>query len=235
MRKEDYQKYQENLSRVKSIMKYGQELNKTFGQHQVRAIKKGLAIMEEQMEKLAQDEQVQVSGEDKSVIKEVSDIFFDICVEKPISQFFRDLSQGYVLLIFNWNQALGKRPDINQKIKGVKSIVEAQMTMTDTIELLKILLQKNRNLTQYEPPAFELSKHYLESLRSEIMGEEETVSLEDLDLPTRVENILKNSGIDTISELTNKKVDELKEIKGLGEKSVEQVEKTLQKYNLSLK
>jgi hypothetical protein len=87
---------------------------------------------------------------------------------KPITAIFRDLSSTYLLLIFNWNQTLGKRPDIERDIKLVDMGVKGQLTMLDTIRVLRQLLPKMEAMGKYEPPAFNLSRAYLDSLKEEI-------------------------------------------------------------------
>ena len=84
---------------------------------------------------------------------------------------FRDLSRFYLLLVFNWNKELGKRPDIELSVSAAQRIVEGQMTMIDTINLLKTVSERLQKLSGYEPPAFELSRHYLQSLEGEKLEE----------------------------------------------------------------
>ncbi|GAI80579.1 unnamed protein product, partial [marine sediment metagenome] len=117
-----------------------------------------------QMNELAEDKAVEASGEEKSRVKEVADLFLSIAVNEPITPIFRDLSKFYLLLMFNWNKELGKRPDIEKQISTAQKIVMAQMTMLDTIDLLKYQLKRGRDMRNWNPPAFELSRHYLETL-----------------------------------------------------------------------
>lgn len=179
MNKKDYKKYQENLSKVKKILKYERDLRRVFGENQLRIIRKGLKIMETQMEKLAKDKSVQASDEDKSTIKEVTNIFLNIAVNQPIVPIFRDLALNWLLLAFNWNLALGKLPDIEQNIKATEAIVRGEMTIVDAINTLKSLLERAKSLSQYTPPVFELSRHYLESLKEKIVSEKEKECLEE--------------------------------------------------------
>ncbi len=58
----------------------------------------------------------------------------------------------------------------------------------------------------------------------------EEVLLEELSLPTRTVNALKKAGIKTLSDLTAK-AGELSDIKNLGEKSLEEIKKLLEKEN----
>jgi|GEM_PF-999456 len=56
---------------------------------------------------------------------------------------------------------------------------------------------------------------------------EEKKGLEDLDLTTRIINALEDEGIDTVEKLKSKSEKDLSEIKGLGKKSIEKIQKEI--------
>ncbi len=58
------------------------------------------------------------------------------------------------------------------------------------------------------------------------------ISVEELPLPTRTINALKKANIDSLSQLAEKTDDDLADIKNLGEKSVEEIKKLLEKEGL---
>ncbi|MDA1337773.1 MAG: DNA-directed RNA polymerase subunit alpha [bacterium] len=64
-------------------------------------------------------------------------------------------------------------------------------------------------------------------------NEDSSLQVEELDLPTRTINALKKAKINTVKELLNREFDELSAIKGLGEKSVEDIKKVLDKMNIT--
>lgn len=59
------------------------------------------------------------------------------------------------------------------------------------------------------------------------------VYLEELPLPTRTINALKKAGIKTLSDLAGKMPEELTEVKNLGEKSIEEIKKLLEKEGMN--
>lgn len=61
------------------------------------------------------------------------------------------------------------------------------------------------------------------------------LSLDDLGIPTRIANILEDNRIKTAAGLIQRKKESLQQIEGLGAKSIEKIEKALDKYDLSLK
>jgi DNA-directed RNA polymerase subunit alpha len=61
------------------------------------------------------------------------------------------------------------------------------------------------------------------------MKSSEDVSIEELPLQTRTINALKKQGISTLHELSQKTDEEIADIKNLGEKSLEEIKKLLEK------
>lgn len=159
--------YKETLNSIKKIMRYQKDLIAVFSVGGVEKLRKALGIMESQLNQFNEGKKVTASDADKSRMKEVVDLFLDIAVYRPIVPIFRDLSEVYLLLVFNWNKELGKVPDIETRAKSARNIAQGKMTMEETIGLLKILSVRLQKQYQYEPPTFELSKHYLKSLEGD--------------------------------------------------------------------
>jgi len=61
------------------------------------------------------------------------------------------------------------------------------------------------------------------------------LTLEEINLPTRVTNALRKGGYGTVEDLTGAAIGDLRQVKNLGEKSIKLVEKVLKKKDLSLK
>jgi hypothetical protein len=165
---QEYQAYKKTLIEINKILGYENDMRKTFSEDGSRKIKQSLNIVTNQMERVYKNEHIEPSVEEKSLVRETVNLFVDIALGKPITAIFRDLSSTYLLLIFNWNQTLGKRPDIERDIKLVDMGVKGQLTMLDTIRVLRQLLPKMEAMGKYEPPAFNLSRAYLDSLKEEI-------------------------------------------------------------------
>ena len=61
------------------------------------------------------------------------------------------------------------------------------------------------------------------------------MSIDDLELSARSSNCLKRAGIETISELLDKDMSELIQIKNFGKKSADEINGKLKAFGLSLK
>ncbi|GAJ07272.1 unnamed protein product, partial [marine sediment metagenome] len=77
MEQEDLKKYQETVGKIKGILKYEADLRKVFGPR-LDKVQGALGLMESQMDDLAEDKAVEASGEEKSRVKEVVNLFLSI-------------------------------------------------------------------------------------------------------------------------------------------------------------
>ncbi len=111
MTNQAYQSYKDTLAKVNKILEYKDDIKTVFSERGTGTIKQTLGIITNQLEKFYKDEKVQPTSEEKSLVRGTVNLFVDIALEKPIAPIFRDLSTTYLLLIFNWNQMLGERPD----------------------------------------------------------------------------------------------------------------------------
>lgn len=73
-----------------------------------------------------------------------------------------------------------------------------------------------------------------EETESENTPEEYALTVEELGLPTRIANALKNGGYNTVGELVVASPKELKAVKNLGSKSLDSVKKALKKKGVAL-
>ena len=60
-------------------------------------------------------------------------------------------------------------------------------------------------------------------------------SIEDMDLSVRSNNCLRRAGINTVGDLVNKSKDDLKKVRNLGTKSLDEIKKKLIDMELSLR
>ena len=80
-------------------------------------------------------------------------------------------------------------------------------------------------ITKEEKPEVEEESH----------NEVYNLTVEELDLPTRIANALRKGGYKTVRNLTKAEEPELAKVKNLGEKSVQLIKKALKKKEVSLK
>lgn len=100
------------------------------------------------------------------------------------------------------------------------------------MEAAKILTQFFKQI--YNPQPIEEIKE-VSPLLSTFDDNVLKLTVEELDLPTRIANCLKNAGIETVKDLTEKLKSDLVKIKNLGGKSIGIVEEKLKEKGLKLK
>jgi len=169
MENQAQQSFKDTKEKIEGILKFDEELRKSFSLDGVRKMRKAFTALCTQVEALiAGSVPAVLTGEEKSVIGEVVNMFMAVAIEKPITPIFRDLTDSLLLLVHNWNQAVAKDPELDRKIRLVNGVASAQMTLVETIEVIQKLLEKVRRTYQYEPPSFNLSRAYLENLKKSI-------------------------------------------------------------------
>jgi DNA-directed RNA polymerase subunit alpha len=70
------------------------------------------------------------------------------------------------------------------------------------------------------------------SLEDRIEDESLRLTVEELDLPTRIANALRKGGFETVKDLTKATREQISKVKNLGEKSVDSVGEALAKKGL---
>lgn len=165
---ESYQAYKAAAEKTANILRYEEDLKKTFSIQGAQKVNKMFAIISGHLESVLVGQEVKVTSEEVTLAREVVNLFSGIAAEKPITPIFKDMSQTFLLLVFNWNVATIGDKDIERSVKLVDAIVSSSMTMRETIDLLQKLLEKTKKAHQYEPPSFNLSRAYLENLKKAI-------------------------------------------------------------------
>ncbi len=165
-KEEHRQQYQQTVANIKKFFEWDLALRGVFGSR-IDLVKGVFELIQRQMNELDEDKKVEVTGEEKSRVKEVANLFSSIAVNNPILPIFRDLASSYLLLVFNWNKELGKRDDIANSVNVTLNIVMDQMTRTESIAVLKVLIANAKKMAEYNPRSFELSRAYLETLNKD--------------------------------------------------------------------
>ena len=100
-------------------------------------------------------------------------------------------------------------------ITQLRAIVGFKETELETVEEIVVPAQKEKTT--------EVSQDVLKT------------RMEDLSLPARTLKVLDNAGIRTLGGLTKKKEEDLRDMEGLGEKSIQEIKSLLIEYGLTLK
>jgi DNA-directed RNA polymerase subunit alpha len=124
---------------------------------------------------------------------------------------------------------VGRKTDLDRLILEVKTdgTIKPKEALTQTAKLLSAYFKQ-----VYEPKVAKVEKPEEESFMS---GETYKLTVEELDLPTRIANALRKGGYKTVLDLTKAAESEVAKVKNLGEKSVGLVKKALKKKEVGFK
>jgi DNA-directed RNA polymerase subunit alpha len=123
---------------------------------------------------------------------------------------------------------VGRRTDYDRLIMDVwtDGTMSAREALTKAAEILVSHFKQ-----VYDPVIINLPKE--ESLEDKIENEILKLTVEELDLPTRIANALRKGGYATVKDLTRATRDEISKVKNLGGKSVDSVADALVQKELS--
>jgi DNA-directed RNA polymerase subunit alpha len=124
---------------------------------------------------------------------------------------------------------VGRRTDLDRLILEVETdgTMKPKQALEQTAKLLGAYFKQI-----YEPKVLKKEKPEVEDVR---MNEMFRLTVEELDLPTRIANALRKGGYKTVQDLSQATESEITQVKNLGEKSVELVMKALKKKGVSFK
>lgn len=125
---------------------------------------------------------------------------------------------------------VGRRTDFDKLIMDIWT--DGTITSQDAIKRAsKILVAYYKQV--YDPVIVELPQ--AETLEDRLENEVYKLTVEELDLPTRIANALRKGGYKTVKDLVEANKEDIAKVKNLGEKSVDAVAQALAQKDLSFK
>jgi len=124
---------------------------------------------------------------------------------------------------------VGRRTDYDRLVMSV--VTDGTITPLEAVKDAALILSKQFSQV-FDPAIVELKEEpvYLSP------EEQETLSLtvEELDLPTRIANALRKGGYATVDSLTKARIADVVKVKNLGEKSIQVINEALKKKGVTL-
>lgn len=159
------------IKEIERILGFRMDLLSVFG-GSLDAIENGYRLMKEQMGNIIKDRPVSVQPHEAQSIGRLFDILVEFVLYRELTPIFRDFAYVLCTLGRNWNDNTIKDRNLNNNITVVAKVVRDIRTVDETMDLLKKLIEKGREVYRYEPPAFKLSEHYFKTLTSGVEEEE---------------------------------------------------------------
>lgn len=114
------------------------------------------------------DNEEPVSDYILSDVSECIEWLMAVYVERPLTPELCQFMQAFSDLMFNWNRNVANDKDLEVKILTVVRFTKGHLTAVEAVSLLKGVVERLRALENWNPPAFELSKHYFQTLKDEL-------------------------------------------------------------------
>lgn len=156
-----------NLQRINEILKYQSDIVRVYGNKGHNIITQSFVQMSKDMDKLIANKEVPINKAGVNLVINGLDLMIDTVIFNQISKIVEDLSIEYSKLVFNWNTQVAKNEMVHKKSQMLNRIVTCKKTLDDTIWIVKRLLDRIKYENTRRPVAYEMSKHYLETLPTE--------------------------------------------------------------------
>jgi len=158
--------YEETVQAVRKILTYDTELKRTFGKYD--SVAEGLKLMIDQLNELRDGKEVIPQPEQIEKIIKLTDGWLFHVIHNPHSKLFRDLTFHFVKLAGNWNNTLLKNSDVNLKLSLIDRLMLDMATISDAILVMRQLINSAKNLVRYQPPMFDVARHYADSINEQL-------------------------------------------------------------------
>lgn len=86
-------------------------------------------------------------------------------MEVPVSKNDADFCLMWCELIGNINDNTEKDDEISKRLNFIVRLINQHLTINESIEVLRALNKKFRDVKNWMPPSFEVAKHYLDYLQ----------------------------------------------------------------------
>lgn len=161
------------LTPLTKLLGYSTEMRITFGPATVR-LTDAYKVMKGHLTTLAKTTgaKVKVNNRELSQVISALRLLNSVFIERTVTRFFRDLSTEYLRLTSNWNTNTCRSGDVTRLVRYSNSMLNMEMTLSDTIATSRTLLAKLRNEVRFRPPAYDLARHYLDSITLELKKKE---------------------------------------------------------------
>jgi hypothetical protein len=121
-------------------------------------------LMEEHVELLNDDKEIENINQE--LIIDCINFMAALSIERDVSEIKEFFSQ-YIYLLFNWNENVLKDEKVKGNIRFLDRFINNTLTLSDTMEMYKKLINRLNTHKDILPPSFELSEHYFNLVRED--------------------------------------------------------------------
>lgn len=158
---------QKTIDTVKKGLYQDISIRVFIGDKNLNLFKKCTMEMEKDIMDGMNDDDVNIEEENVSKIIETLNFLMRRILISPVKNSVREFINSYCNLAMNWNK-LSCNDVINETIDAVLIHMEYHLTVVETTKHLKYLLDEMKKYREFAPPAFELSRHFMNSIEEDL-------------------------------------------------------------------
>lgn len=152
----------EEVPVLAAIDKFINSENFDFFENNKEDIIKSCELMSHHVKLMVKNEPI--TDIDITLPKQCLHIFGNTILNDGIPDYISLFITNMIELISNWNNNLACNSDISLLCKLIFFLLETNKTLTKSIIILRTTAERNRMLKEWMPPAFEITKDYLNVL-----------------------------------------------------------------------
>lgn len=163
--------FQETVKKARRLS-FSNSLSTVFTNKEIGDLKMTIDAMERDIGKAMEGEKVQFKDVDANAAASMLNRLLTHFLIEVVREEVKEFTLVYLQLAFNYTKLRREVKcapvGLEEAIKKLNSFVNYHQSVEATIQVLKALLKRAREVKQFSPPAFELSRHYLKSLEGKI-------------------------------------------------------------------
>lgn len=131
---------------------------------QGRNIKKSVDVITKHLDIIARGQRVRVSNEEMQVVMRGVSAVMEKAIYSRHTKFTYDFSITFAEYARIWNKEIGYNYNIDVMTDAIRAIIQSHMTLIETIDVMRNLLSRAERYLRIEPPAYGVSRHFLEQI-----------------------------------------------------------------------
>lgn len=159
--------FQETVKKARRFS-LSNSLSTVFTNEQVKDLRVTINAMERDISKAMAGEKVEFQEKDAKATAFMLERLLTYFLTDVVREEVKEFALAYLRLAFNYTklqkEMACRRPPLEQAVQKLNSFVNYHESVVATTQVLKVLLKRAREMKQFSPPAFELSRAYIKTL-----------------------------------------------------------------------
>lgn len=159
--------FNQTINRIKEFV-YSDQIFMTFNEHEITMFKKTILDMEGHIREAMADTSPIVQDQQIKEIRQSLQYMITRFLTTKITQDSNRFLNQYLLLASNWEQAIGGCELVSDQVIALSNLLEYHSSVMASVEVLRSLTHEAQRFMKFNPPAFEISRHYLQSIEERL-------------------------------------------------------------------